>query len=119
MYVVHGQASDGIAYPAMYAMLTDKSTACYDKVFSILKEIADEGPEYIVVDLELAPINQYGKFWPQAVVEGCEFHVRKAFREQMGAKGILAAYNADSQLQYAIDIFKALIFAPHDQVSML
>ena len=110
---MHGQASDGIAYPAMYAMLTDKSTASYDK------EIADEGPEYIVVDLELAPINQYGKFWPQAVVEGCEFHVRRAFREQMGAKGILAAYNADSQLQYAIHIFKALIFAPHDQVSML
>ena len=64
-------------------------------------------------------MSQYRNYWPEAVVEGCEFHVRRAFRENMAAKGILAAYNADDHIQYIVDLFKALIFAPHDQVSML
>ena len=119
LYVVHCQAKDGIAYPAIYGMFTDRSAATYHQFFSILKEIADKGPEFVVVDLELAPMSQYNDFWPEAVVEGCEFHVRRAFRENMGAKGILSAYNGDPHLQYVIDLFKALIFAPHDQIPRL
>ena len=100
----------------MYALLTDKTQASYDKVFSIVKEYADKGPEFVIVDLELAPMNCYRKYWPEAVIEGCEFHVRRAMRENMASKGVLPAYNADYHLQYVIDVFQALMFVPYDQI---
>ena len=116
MYVLHAQSPDGKAFPCLYALLTDKTQASYDKVFDILKEYADKGPEFVVVDLELAPMNCYRKYWPEAVVEGCEFHVRRALQEQMATKGVLPAYNADTHLQYVIDLIHALMFVPYDQI---
>ena len=119
LYVIHAQSADGVPYPCVYALLCDKSTVSYQKFFEIVKTIAPDGPEEVLIDLESAPINMYKHFWPDIVTEACEFHFKKALRDQLGKKGCLPLYNSNPRVQYAVDSFKALAFCPAEEIPKL
>ena len=120
LYVIHGmEAIDGKAYPCVYALLTYKHTNSYRKLFETVKAMCNRGPEVVIVDLETAPINMYRHFWPEAVVEACEFHVKKAMREQMGKKGCLVSFNENPRIQHVVSLFKMLMYAPADEIPVL
>ena len=116
-YVIHGMESiDGKAYPCVYALLSDKHTNSYRKLFEVVKTMCNKGPEVVIVDLETAPINMYRHHWPKVIIEACEFHVKKAMKEQMGKKGCLVTYNNNTKVQYAITMFKMLMYMPAEEI---
>ena len=106
----------GVAYPAIYGLLKDKSTQSYAAMFKHVAKLVPDGPEHVVVDLELAPISLYSQFWPETVVEGCMFHFKKALRTQLSNKGCLTFYNRSTALQSSVERFKSLAFVPAAEV---
>ena len=119
MYVVHGQSADGVPYPAVYCLMMDKSKESYKQMFEVVKGIAPNGPEEVLVDLESAPISLYKHFWPEIVVEACEFHHKRAMTENIKSKGCLTLYNGNRQVHHAIDMYQALSFAPAQEIQTL
>ena len=116
MYVVHGLSPDGIPYPAAYFLLADKSAKSYRAGFQQLSKLVRTGPETVIVDLEHAPMKMYMEYWPEATIETCEWHWKRALKLQLGAKGCLTYYNKHTNVQKAVDTFKALAYVPADKI---
>ena len=116
IYVIHGVSDKGLAYPAVYGLLKDKSAMSYSAMFDHVCKLVPDGPDHVVVDLEQAPISLYPQYWPETVVEGCLFHFKRALRIQLSNKGILTFYNSSVILQSTIERFKSLAFVPKAEI---
>ena len=118
LYVIHALESvDSKAYPCVYALMCDKHTNSYRKLFEKVKQMCNAGPEIVILDLEQAPMNMIRTFWPDTILEACEFHVKKAMKEQLGKKGCLVAYNSNRRLQFIVNMFRMLMYCPADEIA--
>ncbi|EYC14696.1 hypothetical protein Y032_0039g108 [Ancylostoma ceylanicum] len=67
-----------IAVPILYAIARRKNFATYTTIFSRLKEVIGEHRLRIVLDFEKAAIRAAKEAFPDAVVQGCAFHLAQA-----------------------------------------
>jgi len=77
IYVICGLSTSGRILPASFALLPDKKTATYDRVFGAVKnqlsESGDFAPETLKIDFELAAINTFRDSFPTTRVNNLVF----------------------------------------------
>lgn len=79
MYTMHGEVG-GHVFPLVYCLTVRRTQETYDRIFQHLKQHATRlgqqlQPDRFVVDFELAAINSVRAVFPEAVIQGCLFHL--------------------------------------------
>ena len=80
LYTIHVELFGGV-FPVLFALLPNKTTLIYERLFRVIREVLESmpfktdkdsipKPQYIVVDFEKAVINTIGKIFPHTRVQG-------------------------------------------------
>ena len=64
----------------MFALLPDKTKSTYMMLFSKLKELGVQGPNYAHMDYELAVYSSMKKIFPHTKLVGCDVHWKRNLR---------------------------------------
>ncbi|KAK6052954.1 hypothetical protein COOONC_09543 [Cooperia oncophora] len=98
---------------------TEKNQRIYERIFQAVRDaiIAAGGPEdiRIVLDFEKAAINAARRCFPSASVEGCAFHLARAWNKQRDDLGLLPQVRGTQRcrrIESWWNTIKGLIFLP-------
>lgn len=99
-------------------LCTNKKKATYKTAFQKIKEFQPAySPNQINVDYELAAINAIKEVFPNAIVQGCYFHLAQSLGRNIGTNGLKPRYETDSKFASEIRKLQGLAFLPVDQVN--
>jgi hypothetical protein len=110
VYVILAEQFGGV-HPIIFALLPDKQSKTYEKLFDMLLKLKPGlDPVSISLDFELAVINSVQKYFKNAQIFGCFFHLTKNFRKKMGELHLLSIYANDSEFSIATKMIISLAF---------
>lgn len=117
IFSLHLGISGGFKVPLVYVLCCDKSAATYRRIFEelVVLEPAFDPPN-IVVDFELATIRAIKQVFPNANIQGCNFHLKKNVIHNLGQNGLKTRYGLDVVFAHEVRMLMALAFIPPDQV---
>ena len=86
--------------PVCYALLPDKNSDTYKRLFRLLQRKAAQfnlviNPTIIQVDFEKAVINTISEVFPLASIRGCYFHFTQSIWRAVQRHGLTVAYRED------------------------
>lgn len=103
--------------PLVYVLCCDKSTATYRRIFEEIVFLEPAfNPPTIVVDFELATIKAIKQVFPNANIQGCNFHFKKNIIHNLGQNGLKSRYENDVVFAHEVRMLMALGFIPPGQV---
>jgi len=109
VYVILAEQFGGV-HPIIFALLSDKQSKTYEKLFDMLLKLKPGlYPVSILLDFELAVINSVHKYFKNAQIFGCFFHLTKNFRKKMGELHLLSKYAKDSEFSIATKMIISLL----------
>lgn len=112
VYVVLFEPADGV-HAALYALLPNKRTDTYEKLFFAIKSLIPYAqPQYFSTDYELAVINSFKSIFPGTDIVGCLFHLMQNIRKKVSDSDLLMAYRNDPEIALQIRMLGALSFVP-------
>jgi hypothetical protein len=120
VYFINAQMKDKRPIPVGFALLPNKDTRTYRKLWDIIiSHVKFEPglPERIVTDFELAAANTLKEIFPQAHISGCLFHLKQALRRNIREKGLQQMLDHNVKFQYFVDLLYGLAFVPETEVS--
>lgn len=101
----------------MYALAIDKKQTTYD---TILKFIVDSDPgikpSHIMLDFEKGAVNVASKYFPQAKIHCCFFHLGQCFWRHIQSLGLQEIYNENATFAWNLRHLLALAFVPETNV---
>lgn len=104
--------------PAIYALLPDKETATYKRLFRLLKKkLPNFRPTEFHIDFEAAAINAIKDEFPGAQVNGCNFHFNQALWRKIQQLGLSVAYKNNTEIRDHLKMVAALAYVPREYVS--
>jgi len=110
VYVILAEYLNGV-HPIIYALLPDKFTKTYEKLFQMLINLCPElCPTSISLDYELAAINAVKKHFPNIIIYGCFFHLTKNFKKKIGELHLISKYNNDADFSISVKMIIAIAF---------
>lgn len=74
-------------------------------------------PKKVNVDFELAAINAITEEFPNAKVQGCNFHLKQSVIRNLNTNGLKNRYETDMKFAREIRQMVAIAFLPEDKVS--
>lgn len=88
------------AFPALYCLLTGKSTVIYKRLFTEIRDLAARlaiviATTKVMADYEPAIRNAITAVWVLWIVEGCLFHFTKCLREKVDSLGLKVSATYD------------------------
>ncbi|KAK6020165.1 hypothetical protein OSTOST_14186 [Ostertagia ostertagi] len=118
LYVLHGVTGNGVDVSLLYAITTRKTEDIYERIFSAIRE-AMTPPAHqdlrIVLDFEKAAVLAARKIFTNASVEGCAFHLARAWARKRNAHGLRQYIHGTqrcSNIEKWWKTIKGLIFLP-------
>ncbi|MGL6146086.1 MAG: hypothetical protein ACRC0D_06330, partial [Macrococcoides caseolyticum] len=103
----------GFVLPIVYALLPNKESATYLRMFRAIKEIwPNLNPSSISIDFEQAAIGAVRENFPNCSINGCLFHLTKNLKKKLAAEGLLQQYNRDAVFASRARMIVALSFVP-------
>ncbi|XP_064467768.1 uncharacterized protein LOC135378621 [Ornithodoros turicata] len=119
LYPVHCRVN-GSVLPAVYALMTHKTTTAYITLLTALKnECGHENqPDVVVLDFEQAAINAFQDVFPNTVVRGCFFHLSQCIYRKVQNVGLQELYAADPDISLKVKMIAALALVPEDDVAL-
>lgn len=89
----------------------------YEDVFKIVSErLPDFKPDYIITDFEIGAINAATKYFPDAIMHGCFFHLCQSVWRHVQNVGLQKRYVSDAQFALGIRSLLALAFVPPEDI---
>ena len=124
LYVVFGRLQTGELLPSCFALLPDKSSASYARLWeAVYQELSGHGavqisgPERIGMDFEFGPAKEIKELFPSIKVVGCFFHFRKVLNDQIKNKGAQKFYNRSLEFQDVVAKCIAMALVPLDKIN--
>ena len=118
LYTVH-VLQENFVIPCVYALLPNKAEATYDLLFAELRNIRrDLNPGRIMTDFEIAAINSLRRNWPNAILDGCFFHLSQLVYKRVQNEGLLNIYRENEDFSRSVKMLAALAFVPPIDVVM-
>ena len=124
LYVVFGSLLTGELLPSCFALLPDKTSASYARLWgAIYQELSGygavqlKGPETIGMDFEFGPAKEIKEFFPSIKISGCFFHFRKALNDQIKSKGAQKFYNQSLDFQDVVAKCIAMALVPPAKIN--
>ena len=123
LYTVHcliggpNPFENGHLLPCIYALLPNKSTSTYTKMWNIIRDACPNSqPNYIFVDFEQAAINSFKLIWPLTQVKACFFHLSQSVYRELQSLGLQSEYHNDPDFALTMRMLPGLAFVPPDLV---
>ena len=122
IFTIHAFRS-GQQFPLAYCLLPGKSRETYQRVFTLLKEKADElqlalSPSVVLSDFELAIIQAAQLSFPTADFKGCYYHYCQCLNRKIQQIGLHVAYREDPDLNRFVRRTAALAFVPQRYIRL-
>ena len=116
LFTFHVQEQSKV-YPAIFALLPDKSQRTYQRLFGIVKTRAEAlglqfAPPKIQSDYEQAVIRAVRLEFPRSRLAGCAFHFGQCLWRKIQSLGGAAAYREDADIRRFLRRCAALTFVP-------
>ena len=113
----------GQQFPAVYALLPNKSRATYNRFFTLLKEeLQNLGitlrPPRVLVDFELGLLQAVKLHFPDADVKGCYFHFSQCLWRWVQNNGHVVLYRENEEFRTLIKHAAALAYLPSANVRL-
>lgn len=106
------------ALPMVYALMTDKTEASYNRLFDGLKNLQPAlNPKSIMSDFEKASQNAVGQAFPAAEIVGCLFHLGQNLWRKVQQLNLANAYKNDENFRTHVKMLLALSFVPPADVA--
>ena len=116
LYSIHCSHNNRV-FPCVYAILSNKKQSMYEDLFAQLKEYcAENEPESITFDFELAAINAASIIFPSSNLNGCFFHLSQSFYRKIQQLGLQKKYGSDASFANKCKMIPAMAFIPLDEV---
>ncbi|XP_046554261.1 uncharacterized protein LOC124263651 [Haliotis rubra] len=121
VYIIHARCNS-VSYPLVFALLPDRQTTTYVRLFRLLKEkVLEElnrplAPAKIQTDFELATIRAIEMEFPNAETKGCFFHFSQALWRKTQDLGLTVAYKEDPAVKRVHQEQLPLPYCHKDQV---
>ena len=117
LYTIHAPVY-GQLLPLVYCLLTNKTTATYTAVFSLIKESLPLPPRLIHFrsDYENATMNAMINVFPHVKLEGCLFHFSQANWRKIEELGLSRIYSETCNSMNLCGWCPALAFVPADNI---
>ncbi|CAJ0593644.1 unnamed protein product [Cylicocyclus nassatus] len=121
LYCVHVVCAGGVEVPLLYALTARKHEATYRRIFTCLQnnfELFRPRPMQrlrVVLDFEHAAINAAYSVFPDAVVQGCSFHLSQSWnrkRDSCRITRFIRGPGRDGVVEEWWDTIKGVIFLP-------
>ncbi len=108
------------AIPCAFALLPSKEKECYLRLANCIKqELTRQGEikmKSLMMDYERGLISAFQETFPDAKLEGCEFHWKNCLRKRLASDGLLDLYNKDVEFILLIRNIWALAYVPENMV---
>ena len=112
VYVISAERN-GIVLPILYALLSDKSSNTYIRIFQLIKKFSpDFKPVIINIDYEPAMLKIVKVIFKDAQIFGCFFHLRQSCKEKMGEHHVLSKFKNDSDFAMNAKKILAISYVP-------
>jgi len=121
LYILHARRGS-TTFPLVYALLPDRRTTTYARLFRCLKAEVEEkthgtlSPATVQIDFEQAAIRAVHEEFPDANVKGCFFHFTQAIWRKVEDLGLAGLYNEDEHIQQWDRRAAGLPLLPVDEV---
>lgn len=104
--------------PIAYALLPNKTTGTYIRMLNLLKSAWPAlRPISVVMDFEEAMMNALGTVFPEALVQGCFFHLVKNVKRKVASEGLWQRYTSDDRFSHKARMFAALAYVPPEELN--
>lgn len=104
--------------PLVFAICTNKQKVTYKTIFQqIKKQLPKYRPKKVNVDFELAAINAIAEEFPNAEIQGCNFHFKQSVIRNLNTIGLKKRYETDIKFAREIREMVAIAFLPEHKVS--
>ena len=108
---------NGHLLPCVYALLPNKTTATYTKMWNIIRGACPNSePHYLFLDFEQAAINSFNGIWPVTQVKTCFFHLSQSVYRKLQSLGLQSEYHNDPEFAVTMRMLPALAFVPPELV---
>ncbi|CAL2028872.1 unnamed protein product [Caenorhabditis brenneri] len=117
IFTIHGYISESVVRPLVFALLGSKEQVMYAEVLAELKKLpimASWNPSVIVCDFEKAIRNAFTDHFPGISIQGCLFHLIKAWRKKATDMKIYSDMLDGGHLNEYWKLLKALPFIDCD-----
>lgn len=121
LYILHARRGS-TTFPLVYALLPDRRTTTYARLFRCLKHEVEEKthrsllPATVQIDFEQAAIRAVHEEFPDANVKGCFFHFTQAIWRKVQDLGLAGLYKEDEHIQQWVRRAAGLPLLPVDEV---
>lgn len=119
LLTIHGcvGGENGMVLPLVYALMTKRTSVCYDAVMAALVQIADEhnlvlNPKIIITDFEQAEMKSFVREFTCAESKGCLFHFGQNIYRRIQTHGLAQRYGCDAEFGLNVRKLFALAFLP-------
>ena len=104
-------------FPAVYALLPNKSRATYNLFFTLLKEVLQNlgitlRPGNVLVGFEMALLQSVQLHFPDTDVKGCYFHFSQCLWRWVQNNSHVVVYREDENFKAFVKSAAALAFLP-------
>ena len=116
LYSVHA-LNRGDVIPCLYVLLSNKTEDTYTRLFTDIKALIPAlDPLTVTMDYEKAAMNAATAAFPNAVINGCFYHLAQSVYRNVQAAGLQQRYQVDADFALAARMLPALAFVPIPQV---
>jgi hypothetical protein len=119
LFVLTAESKTGITVPCLFALLPNKETLSYQRVFQFLKDVEVNPPSVsFKTDFETSIIKGFKRVYSEVDVRCCDTHFKRALRRHIvGPKCQLGQlYNSNVEFQTLVRYLWALSLVPENQV---
>jgi hypothetical protein len=117
LFVIHvpNMAFASVAKPAVFVLMTHKTTMAYEApIRKIKEEILRMGLElkikFTICDFEIAISNAFQNVFDGIECRGCNFHLAQSIQRRIQQMGLAPRYNRDQEFSVQIRCFFALCY---------
>lgn len=113
----------GQQFPAVYALLPNKSRETYNRVFTLIKEELQNiniilRPPRILIDFEQALLQSVNLHFPDTDVKGCFFHFSQCLWRWVQNHGHVVLYKENEEFRILVKHAAALAYLPPAMVRL-
>ena len=118
LFIITSMTQTGITVPTLFALLPNKETNSYQRVFQLLKDEGVNAPKSLKTDFERAIIRGFHNIFPGVEVTGCDTHFKRSLRRKLTSTdyGLGSLYASNTELQTLVRYVWAMSLVPPNKI---
>ncbi|KAG0436613.1 hypothetical protein DMUE_4133, partial [Dictyocoela muelleri] len=116
IYIIYAKIFDKY-FPLIFAILPNKTEDIYSKLFKRIADLIDKrGPQYIIMDFEVAPMKAFNIVFKNTKIFNCFFHFSQNLWRQIQKNNLVLEYKNDKKFRLYIKMLLSIAFVKKNQL---